>query len=94
MDLKKYNNLLTSGRWSTKDSKYDQILDLVGVAHNIADDSNNVSEKSNRDSTKGGPAYIKDIPPKMLEKPKSGEGGEPRLVNKQENHYAIIEMIA
>ena len=32
MDPKKYNNLLTSGRWSTKDPKDVQILSLVGMA--------------------------------------------------------------
>ena len=44
---KKYNNLLTSGRWSAKDPKYSQILYLVEVAHKLADDSNNTSDKSN-----------------------------------------------
>ena len=36
-DLKKYNNILTSWRWSTKDTKDSYILDLVGMAQNIAD---------------------------------------------------------
>ena len=31
MALKKYNNLLASGRTSNKDAKDDQILALVGV---------------------------------------------------------------
>ena len=47
MYLKKYNTLLTLGRWSNKDPKDDQILALVGVAQNIADDSNKSTEKSN-----------------------------------------------
>ena len=37
MALKKYNNLLTSGKWSTKDPKDAQILDLVGVAQKLSD---------------------------------------------------------
>ena len=32
MDLKKYNNLLTSGMWSAKNPKYSHILALVGMA--------------------------------------------------------------
>ena len=48
MYLKKYNNHLTSGRWSSKYPKDSQILYLVGVAHKLADDSKNISEKSNR----------------------------------------------
>ena len=39
MDLKKHNNILTSGRWSTKDPKDDHTLYLVGVAQKLADDS-------------------------------------------------------
>ena len=59
MALKKYNNLLTSGRWSNKDPKDTQILALVGVAQNLADDSKKSSDKSNtseRDTTKVDPA--------------------------------------
>ena len=55
MALKKYNNLLTSGRWSTKDPNDDQILSIVGVSQNLSDDSKKSSEKSNtsnRDTTK------------------------------------------
>ena len=48
MELNKYNNLLTSGRCTNKDTKEDQILDLVGVGKKLADDSNKSSEKSNR----------------------------------------------
>ena len=55
MALKKYNNLLTSGRWSTKDPKDAQILDLVGVAQKLSDDLNKSSDKYNRGSTKGEP---------------------------------------
>ena len=53
MALKKYNNLLTSERWPTKDPKDAQILDLVGVAQKIMDDSKKKSENSNRGSTNG-----------------------------------------
>ena len=76
MDLKKCNNLLTSGRWYSKDPKDTQILDLVGVVQKLADDSKK-SEKSNtsiRDTTKGKPAYIVDLPPWMMEYPKDGVG--------------------
>ena len=51
MSLKKYNNIFTSGRWSTKDNKYDQIMDIVGVAQNIVDESKNALEKPNGVST-------------------------------------------
>ena len=60
MALKKYNNLLTSGRWSNKDTKDDQILALVGLAQNLADDSKKASEKSNtsnRNLPNGQPSY-------------------------------------
>ena len=59
MALKKYNNLLTSWRWSTKDPKYAHILALVGVAQKLADESNKYSKESNtsnRETTKGEPA--------------------------------------
>ena len=46
MSLIKYNKLLTSVKWSNKDPKDAQILALVVVAQNIADDSNISSEKS------------------------------------------------
>ena len=49
MDLKKYNNILTLGRCSTKDTKDFQILYLVGVAQNISDDSKKASYKYNRE---------------------------------------------
>ena len=39
MYLKNYNNLLTSGRWSTKDPKDSQILALVLVSQKLAYDS-------------------------------------------------------
>ena len=76
MALKKYNNLLTSGRWSTKNTKDDQILALVGVAQNLSDDSKKASEKSNRESTKCEPAYIRYIPLWMLEDQKMGLGNK------------------
>ena len=82
MDLKKYNKLLASGRWSGKDPKDAHIIYLVGVSKNIADDSNKSSEKSNiskLESTKGETAYIRDIPPWILEEPKGG------LVNKNKD---------
>ena len=37
--LKNYNNILTTRRWSAKYPKDSQILAIVGVAQNIADDS-------------------------------------------------------
>ena len=43
MALKKYSNLLTSGRFSTKVYKDAQILDLVIVPQNLIDYSNNTS---------------------------------------------------
>ena len=38
MGLKKYNKLLTSVRWSKKDTKDSQILALVVATQKIADD--------------------------------------------------------
>ena len=38
MALKKYNNILTSGRWTNKYTKYAQNLAISGVAKNIADE--------------------------------------------------------
>ena len=38
MDLNKYNNLLATGRWSTKDPNETQILSLVGVAQKLSED--------------------------------------------------------
>ena len=58
MDLKKYNNLLTSGRWYNKDTKVDKILDITEVPPKLADESKKSYEKSNtsnRESTKGEP---------------------------------------
>ena len=37
MALNNYNNLLTSGRWSTNYTKDAKILALVGVSQNVAD---------------------------------------------------------
>ena len=79
MALKKYNNLLTSGRWSTKDTKDDQILDLVVVAQNLEYESKKSSDKSNtsnRETTRGEPSYTRDLPPWMMEEPKVKVGGK------------------
>ena len=38
MALNKHNNIITSGRWYTKDPEYVHILDLVVVAQNLMDD--------------------------------------------------------
>ena len=76
MDLKKYNNQITSGKWTNKDTKYDQILNIVGVAQKLADESNKSSEKSNRESTKCEPAYNRYIPLWMLEDQKRGLGNK------------------
>ena len=70
MALKKYNNLITSGMWSTRDPKGDHILALVEVAQKLADDSKKSSESSNtskRETTKGEPSYIRDLSPWILE---------------------------
>ena len=72
MSLNSYNKLRTAGRYSIKDTNDVQILNLVGVAQNLADDSKNSSEKSNRGSTKGEPDYTRDLPTCMLEQPKGG----------------------
>ena len=74
MALNKYNNLLTSGIWSTKYPKDDNIMALVGVDWKLADDSKKSYDKSNRYPTKGEPAYIRDLPPCMLEHTKVGVG--------------------
>ena len=37
MDLKKYNNVLNSGKWYTKYTQDDHILALVEVDQNLAD---------------------------------------------------------
>ena len=52
MTLNKYNNLLTSGRWYTKDPKDAQILSQVGLTHNLME-SKNTSENISEKSTKG-----------------------------------------
>ena len=66
MALKKYNSLLTSWRWFIKDTKDAQILALVGVAQNLADESKKLFDKSNnfnRETTKGYQSYTRDLPP-------------------------------
>ena len=75
MYLDNYNNLLTTGIYSNKGTKDDQILDLVGATQNLADDSNISSDKSNTsnmESNKGGTYYIKDLPYWILEESKGG----------------------
>ena len=37
--LKNYNNIITTRRWSAKYPKDSQILAIVGVAQNVADDA-------------------------------------------------------
>ena len=74
MDLKKYNNLITSGRWCTKDPKDAQILTPVVLDQKLVDDSKKTSDKSNRESTKLEPAYIRDLPPLIMEETKGGVG--------------------
>ena len=75
MAPKNYNNLLASGSWSNKDPKDSHILYILGVAQKLANDSKKSSDKSNisnRESTKGDPAYIRYLPPWILEDPKVG----------------------
>ena len=74
MALNNYNNLLTSGRWSTKDPKYACILSLVEVVQNLADELE--SNTSNNETTKWYPDYIRYLPPCMLEEPKSVVGNQ------------------
>ena len=47
ISLKKYKNLLTSERWSNKDSKDYHILAIVVVAQKLAYESNKSTDKSN-----------------------------------------------
>ena len=61
-----YNKLFNSRRWSNKDTKDDHILSLVAMAQNIADDSKKASEKPSRETTKGDPAFIRDLPTWIL----------------------------
>ena len=74
MDIKKYNNLITSGRRSKKVPKDSQILALVVMPQKIANDYNTPSLKPSVESTKVETAYIRDIPPCMLEETKGGVG--------------------
>ena len=69
MSLNNYNNLLTLGSCSNKDSKDSHILALVVLSQKLADNPKKSSEKSNtsnRDFTEWEPAYIRDLPPWML----------------------------
>ena len=75
MNLNNYNNLLTSGRWSNKYTNDAHILALVGVVQKLVDESNRSSEKSNtsnRYTNKGGPYYIRGLPPWIMEEKKGG----------------------
>ena len=79
MALKNYNNLLASGSFYSKDTKDDQILSIVGLCQNLVYDSNKLSDKSNTSnsySTKVDPAYIRYLPPWMLEEPKCVVGNK------------------
>ena len=72
--LENYKNILTSGRWSNKDTKDAQIITLVGVYQKPFKNSKKLSEKSSREYTKGDSSYMRDIPHWMLEEPKGGVG--------------------
>ena len=72
MDLKKYNNPLTSERWYTKEHNDAHILDLFRAAQNLIDDSKKTSDKSNKEPKKWELAYIRDLPPWILEEKKWG----------------------
>ena len=56
-------------------------MSLFGVAHNIAHASRKPYDKSNRESTKGYTAYIRDLPPCIPEEPKRGVKKKPRIEN-------------
>ena len=62
MNLKKYNNLLTSVRWSTMYPNDSHNLALVGVAQKIINPSKKTPDKYKRDPKKGEPYYIRDLP--------------------------------
>ena len=70
MSLEKNSSLLTSRRWSNNDPNNYQIMALVEVAQKIADKSKKEYEKFNRDPDKGEPAYIRGLPPWILEETK------------------------
>ena len=48
--LKKNNNIISFGMWSTKKPEYAQILALVGLSHNIVGESKKSLDKSNRNN--------------------------------------------
>ena len=100
MSLKKYKKILTSGRWSTKDPKYDQILALLGVYQKLVDESkksSEISNTSNRDTTKGYTAYIRDLPPWILEDLKDGVGNKNKDVKEywwcKEHFYGKVQWV-
>ena len=78
MALKRDNNLLTSCRWYNKDPKDYQILVIVGVSQKLLDNSNKLSEKNTRETTKGNPDYIRYLPPWILSYPKGLVGNKTR----------------
>ena len=81
MALKKYYNILASGRWYNKDHKDDKILSIVGVVQKLADESKKLSERSNTsnmETTKGYPSYIRDILTWIPEGPNGDVAGKKR----------------
>ena len=74
MALNKYNNLLTSERWYTKDTKDAHILSIFWVSQNIIDESKKTLDNLKRESKNSEPEYIRDIQPWMLEYLKGGVG--------------------
>ena len=103
MVLNSYNNLLTSGSWSSKDPKDDPTLALFGMSQKIANDPKKSSDKSNSDPNKVDPDYIRDLLLWMLEYPKfvvvnkkimeSNIGGANNTVLVKANGSATIQKI-
>ena len=65
MALKKYNNPIISGRWSTKEPNNYNILALFGVSHKLMDDSKKAQDKSIKESTKVELVYTRYLTPWM-----------------------------
>ena len=76
MALKKYNNLLTYESWFIKYPKDAHIIYLIGLSQKLMDESKNKSDKSNIESTKGLPSYIRDIPYCIWKDPKRVMGNK------------------
>ena len=72
MVLNKYNNILNWVRWSNKYPKNAHIINLVEVDHKLPNDSKKPTENPRRESTKGDPAYIRYLPPSIIEETKQG----------------------